>query len=29
MTEPFRQSLTVRYNECDPQGVVVNGNYLI
>ena len=29
MTEPFRHSLTVRYNECDPQGVVFNGNYLI
>jgi acyl-CoA thioester hydrolase len=26
--EPFRHSLRVRYAECDPQGVVFNGNYL-
>jgi acyl-CoA thioester hydrolase len=24
----FRHSLRVRYNECDPQGVVFNANYL-
>ena len=28
MTEPFRHQLRVRYNECDPQGVVFNANYL-
>ena len=28
MTEPFRHALRVRYNECDPQGVVFNANYL-
>ena len=28
MGEPFRHSLRVRYNECDPQGVVFNANYL-
>ena len=28
MSEPFRHSLRVRYNECDPQGVVFNANYL-
>jgi acyl-CoA thioester hydrolase len=27
--EPFTHPLRVRYNECDPQGVVFNGNYLI
>jgi acyl-CoA thioester hydrolase len=26
---PFRHRLRVRYNECDPQGVVFNANYLI
>jgi acyl-CoA thioester hydrolase len=25
---PFRHGLRVRYNECDPQGIVFNGNYL-
>jgi acyl-CoA thioester hydrolase len=25
---PFRHQLRVRYNECDPQGVVFNANYL-
>ena len=28
MSESFRQILRVRYNECDPQGVVFNANYL-
>ena len=28
MGEPFRHLLRVRYNECDPQGVVFNANYL-
>ena len=28
MGEPFRHRLRVRYNECDPQGVVFNANYL-
>ena len=28
MSEPFRHNLRVRYNECDPQGVVFNANYL-
>ena len=28
MSEPFRHQLRVRYNECDPQGVVFNANYL-
>jgi acyl-CoA thioester hydrolase len=28
VTEPFRHQLRVRYNECDPQGVVFNANYL-
>jgi acyl-CoA thioester hydrolase len=27
--EPFRHSLRVRYNECDPQGVVFNANYMV
>jgi acyl-CoA thioester hydrolase len=27
--EPFRHTLRVRYNECDPQGVVFNANYLV
>jgi acyl-CoA thioester hydrolase len=26
--EPFVHRLRVRYNECDPQGVVFNANYL-
>jgi acyl-CoA thioester hydrolase len=25
---PFRHQLRVRYNECDPQGIVFNANYL-
>ena len=29
MGEPFSHTLRVRYNECDPQGVVFNANYLI
>ena len=28
MGEPFRHRLRVRYNECDPQGIVFNGHYL-
>jgi acyl-CoA thioester hydrolase len=28
VAEPFRHHLRVRYNECDPQGVVFNANYL-
>jgi acyl-CoA thioester hydrolase len=28
LSEPFRHALRVRYNECDPQGVVFNANYL-
>ena len=28
MSDPFRHRLRVRYNECDPQGVVFNANYL-
>jgi acyl-CoA thioester hydrolase len=28
LSEPFRNRLRVRYNECDPQGVVFNANYL-
>jgi acyl-CoA thioester hydrolase len=28
LPEPFRHRLRVRYNECDPQGVVFNANYL-
>ena len=28
MGKPFRYRQRVRYNECDPQGVVFNGNYL-
>ncbi len=28
MSEPFRHRLRVSYNECDPQGVVFNANYL-
>jgi len=29
VSEPFRHRLRVRYNECDPQGVVFNANYLV
>ena len=29
MSEPFRHSLRVRFNECDPQGIVFNANYLV
>ena len=29
MSEPFRHALRVRYNECDPQNVVFNANYLL
>jgi acyl-CoA thioester hydrolase len=29
MGEPFRYSLRVRYNECDPQNAVFNANYLM
>jgi acyl-CoA thioester hydrolase len=25
----FRHPLRVRFNECDPQGIVFNGNYLV
>jgi acyl-CoA thioester hydrolase len=28
LATPFRHRLRVRYNECDPQGVVFNANYL-
>jgi acyl-CoA thioester hydrolase len=28
LAEPFRHQLRVRYNECDPQGVVFNANYV-
>src|SRR5262249_61340495 len=28
LSDPFRHRLRVRYNECDPQGVVFNANYL-
>jgi acyl-CoA thioester hydrolase len=28
VSESFRHTLRVRYNECDPQGVVFNANYL-
>jgi acyl-CoA thioester hydrolase len=28
LSGPFRHRLRVRYNECDPQGVVFNANYL-
>jgi acyl-CoA thioester hydrolase len=28
VSESFLHSLRVRYNECDPQGVVFNANYL-
>ena len=29
MPEPFRHRLLVRFNECDPQGVVFYANYLL
>ena len=29
MAEQFTHSLRVRWNECDPQGIVFNGNYLV
>jgi acyl-CoA thioester hydrolase len=29
MGAPFRHALRVRFNECDPQGIVFNGNYLV
>jgi acyl-CoA thioester hydrolase len=29
MGEPFRHELRVRFNECDPQGIVFNANYLV
>jgi acyl-CoA thioester hydrolase len=29
VSEPFRHRLRVRYNECDPQGIVFNANYLL
>ena len=29
MAEPFTHHLRVRYNECDPQGIVFNANYLV
>ena len=28
MAEALRHSVRVRYNECDPQGIVFNANYL-
>ena len=28
MSEQFRHRIRVRYNECDPQGLVFNANYL-
>jgi acyl-CoA thioester hydrolase len=28
LSKPFRHRLRVRYNECDPQGIVFNANYL-
>jgi acyl-CoA thioester hydrolase len=28
LAEPFRHRLRVRYNECDPQNIVFNANYL-
>jgi acyl-CoA thioester hydrolase len=28
VAEPFRHRLRVRYNECDPQNIVFNANYL-
>jgi acyl-CoA thioester hydrolase len=29
VSEPFRHSLRVRYNECDQLGIVFNANYLV
>jgi acyl-CoA thioester hydrolase len=29
VAEPFRHRVRVRFNECDPQGVLFYGNYLI
>jgi acyl-CoA thioester hydrolase len=29
MAEQFTHTLRVRWNECDPQGIVFNGNYLV
>jgi len=29
MGRPFRHELRVRFNECDPQGIVFNANYLV
>jgi acyl-CoA thioester hydrolase len=29
MGAPFRHQLRVRFNECDPQGIVFNANYLV
>ena len=29
MPDPFRHRIRVRFNECDPQGVVFYGNYLM
>jgi acyl-CoA thioester hydrolase len=29
MSEPFRHRVRVRFNECDPQGVVFYANYLM
>ena len=29
MAEPFSHRLRVRFNECDPQGVVFYANYLM
>jgi acyl-CoA thioester hydrolase len=28
VSAPFRHELRVRYNECDPQGIVFNANYV-
>jgi acyl-CoA thioester hydrolase len=28
LSKPFRHRIRVRYNECDPQGIVFNGHYL-
>ena len=29
MSTPFLHPMRVRFNECDPQGIVFNGNYLV
>jgi acyl-CoA thioester hydrolase len=29
MVQPFLHELRVRFNECDPQGIVFNANYLV